>query len=298
MNKIKKIFDEQKKLISSKNHASITKILAKPKASINYIICFTPRSGSSWLGGLINSTNHLGNPKEWFSPVSMSARLQKLYPCQHIEDYLNCLIRDQKSKNGVFGFEVSFAQFQLVLELLDIPNFFENKLSYIYLYRRNLVAQAISLYRATDTDVFHSVQKDYQSKKDIHFSYNSSKIWHWLIRILEQEYEWPKFFKSRNITPLTISYEDLWAHPRFTVLRIINYLLKDPSIFKDKQRQLPTLGQHTKVSTKLNKKYIHRFYSEFPNEIDYCYQSRGILPKKEIKKHLQLQNPTLAMDIK
>jgi len=39
----------------------------KPQSKINYLICFTPRSGSSLLTEVLSSTGIMGYPEEYFN---------------------------------------------------------------------------------------------------------------------------------------------------------------------------------------------------------------------------------------
>ena len=77
---------------------------------------------------------------------------------------------------------------------------------YIYLTRRDLAAQAISLYKATETSVFHTnVQHSEEAISKLRsLQYDYEKIKEWYVHIDRQEKGWQAYFFNNRIVPLCV----------------------------------------------------------------------------------------------
>ncbi|MEY4194397.1 MAG: hypothetical protein RLZZ226_765, partial [Pseudomonadota bacterium] len=122
-----------------------------PKARSEYLIAFTPRSGSSWLTSLLVDTRLAGRPEEWLNPNHLPDIL-KAHPCRDLTSYVRRIRRIMLSrKRRTFGIECSWFQWKLYLDANQqrvLPFAFDH---HIYWTRRDLLGQAISLYKATET---------------------------------------------------------------------------------------------------------------------------------------------------
>src|ERR1700761_1294565 len=108
-----------------------------------YAICAEPRSGSSLLGQILGSTGLLGRPREYFNAPSFrdSADFPD-YP-EDAESQLRVITTRGATPNGVYGLKVFSHQFEEV-KSLGWPERLP-ALSFIYLERRDLLGQALSL---------------------------------------------------------------------------------------------------------------------------------------------------------
>ncbi|NES66071.1 MAG: hypothetical protein F6K24_12815 [Okeania sp. SIO2D1] len=290
-NKILQVLSDFQELALLDNSRNLIKSYQKLSLPINeYIICITPRSGSSWLTEILSKTKILGNPEEWFNPGNLPGIIQNRYPCLDVIEYFDCIKRTQCTENKVFGMELSFFQYQLVCEALEktkndsslsLLNLEKNKS--IYLYRLDLVAQAVSLYRAVETGMFHSAQKNASEKALIDFDYSEDKIWNWLIHILQQEFGWQQSFSKKGISPLCLTYEEIWSNPNLTKLRIINHVL-------GKSNQVDEISSynHTKIANSKSNEIVTKFYENNSEKIEFCLKNRGKVNATQIKKELSL----------
>lgn len=122
----------------------------------SYVIMFMARSGSSWLTSLLSGTGRLGHPEEYINPNFVRGVAQSLNS-REPEAFLRLLQRRRKTANGIFGIEV---------RAFDVQNFgpeiffatFGYETVFFNLWRENLILQAISLYRALSSDVWHSTE--------------------------------------------------------------------------------------------------------------------------------------------
>ncbi|MBB3211888.1 LPS sulfotransferase NodH [Herbaspirillum sp. Sphag1AN] len=158
-------------------------------------------------------------------------------------EYLDRLIESTSTENGVFGAKVhwnqtNFMQEKLVASLRgDIPSapseplefFLRTKLQsprYIWLRRKNKVAQAISYYRASRTGVWRSVKgrKDQSSSLDLSLPFNIAAIDYYVKLCSQMDFEWNHYFRSNRLPVLMIFYEDLVANYQLVVRGVLKFL--------------------------------------------------------------------------
>jgi len=115
------------------------------------IVCGS-RSGSTYLCKLINKTNRCGKPQEFFN-LSMIFSYKKSLGLETVcpdSEYINKLINRYSTNNNVFSIKIVG---------LDQWAYYEHsglKISHwVYLYREDSIAQAISRYVAVSTNGWH-----------------------------------------------------------------------------------------------------------------------------------------------
>jgi len=82
-----------------------------------------------------------------------------------------------------------------------------------YLRRRNILAQAISLYRSVESGLFHSYQESGAATPFVAPAYDQEKIAGWLAHIVECEAGFEALFAGCGSAPFALFYEDMLAHP-------------------------------------------------------------------------------------
>lgn len=169
-----------------------------------YVIIFTARSGSSWLTNLLSETKQLGFPEEYLNPNfvrSVAAAVNSTVP----EDFLAGLQRRRKTPNGVFGIEAR----ELDIEAFGAEYFFKafnESATFFNLWRRNIVAQAVSLFRAVETQQFHIKQGEMVAPPP---AYDSKGIGKWVIHLAMQENENFSMLMQRGRPFVNICYEEM-----------------------------------------------------------------------------------------
>ncbi len=206
-----------------KPYASYRKSLEEIRpASKNYLIFFTPRSGSSYLTGLLASTGCLGNPQEWFNPRWMGKVMHAL-GAPTLPDYIQALLRLRKTDNGVFGGECTISHMERLGRESDFLSLWPQNLVPILLYRRDILLQAISLYKATETGLFHICMggspPSAPPPEKVPVSYDAERIRRWLLHILHQEEKLLRFLNKNRLKPHVLHYEQLVAAPPDDVAR-------------------------------------------------------------------------------
>lgn len=206
------------------DEARYAKLRATADPALRYVIAVTPRSGSSHLCAVLKNTQQMGEPDEALSQHLIPQRL-RLVPARTPDEYLQHVLKQTQTQNGLSGLKASWFQFKIFSDLLEEPDTWDGY-TFIYLTRRNLAAQAVSLYCATETNVFHTnVEHDADAIRKLHeLPYNYAEILRWYKHIAAQEAGWQAYFSQHNICPLTLYYEDIEHDVASVSQRIARYL--------------------------------------------------------------------------
>lgn len=186
-------------------------------ASVYYAICSTPRSGGHFLGHLMYSTGAMGYPLEYFLAEHFSrwAALSGRPSAREVIDYIKSR---RTSANGCFGFKVHFPEFSRVFREFGFDSLFPG-CRFLLMEREDLLAQAISLVRATQTGQWISMHKPGGRTR-----YNFDDILRAMKYVLEQKVSWRRFFALTGRQYLNVSYESLVKGPSGVIEDIARYL--------------------------------------------------------------------------
>lgn len=220
---------------------------------INYAILSSHRSGSSLLCNLLSHTNVAGKPNEFFGEWDGS--MYKKYDMLDYEAYLNRIIAEFTTQNGVFGAKTmsndilnifkhleTFPEFSDYTYAEKVRIFFPN-IKFIYLTRRNKVEQAISWWKATQNHHYHTT--DFAKMPATPLEYNFNAISHLINEINMEECAHQEVLSLLESIPLTLVYEDYIQDMRGTVQKIMEFLeIEDAYTFRE-----PTLYQMADVVT-------------------------------------------------
>jgi LPS sulfotransferase NodH len=130
----------------------------KPMEKALLVLC-TPRCGSTLFSEALNSCGRLGICEEWFNYDYFNA-YTKLFGCTfNLTSYLEFVQRKSLRDTGVFCLKLHIGQliqmnkdYALGVESMDFDHI-------VYLNRRDKIAQAVSLCKATSSDQFRSYEK-------------------------------------------------------------------------------------------------------------------------------------------
>jgi LPS sulfotransferase NodH len=183
-----------------------------------YAIFIMPRSGSTWLTELAANTNRLGTPHEWFNEhwiytdkLSLGYRPPLVRGISDVNKYVESIVEEGA---GVAGIELSISQTMMVPDLLDEA--FDPKLfsATFYLRRRDVIAQAISSYRAGTSGRWHSYQSSPEQMRSFNsVQYDLDALVYTVKVLLETESKFLNIFHDCAISPISLFYEDLQADP-------------------------------------------------------------------------------------
>ena len=204
----------------------------RPQTS--YLICATHRTGSTLLCEALANTGLAGQPAEYFwsgyEPL-WSAR----WGSTTYAEYHAAALERTTTPNGVFGCKIIFAYFDDFLSKVRqlhgyadlstpvlLSTIFPN-LHYIWITRRDKVRQAVSLWKAVQSQIWE--QRTEQPTAPVQNPvFDFEAIDNWLQAILQHEAAWQHYFAEWGVTPFTVVYENFIKAYEATVLDILYYL--------------------------------------------------------------------------
>lgn len=200
----------------------------------SYLVCGTPRSGSSLLCEALKNTGIAGNPEEYFWQGD-EPFWSRRWRVSNYADYMTKAIEQGTTQNGVFGAKIMWGYFDdFVGKLKQIPVYqnvdlpallprvFPN-LHYVWITRRDKVRQAISFWKAIETNVWSwSSDESPVPAKEPAFNYEA-------IQSLEQEImaheaAWRQYFELCRVEPLVVVYEELVPAVEETARQVLQFL--------------------------------------------------------------------------
>lgn len=184
---------------------------------LNYVICATPRSGSTLLAKGLQSTNIAGLPHEYFNIDHQSDYLKR-WDFKELEDYIGLLQKHRVSSNGIFGFKIHYNQYVETFDKKNLSSYFNN-LNYIFITREDKIMQGISLEKAMQTQKWSS---EFIPIRKSRFNYKGIK--NRIDTINSQESNWLKYFRTYGIKPYIVRYEDLEQKYELTIKEVLEFL--------------------------------------------------------------------------
>jgi LPS sulfotransferase NodH len=202
----------------------------------SYFISTTPRTGSFLLAHALDSTRIAGRPQEYFDPNYQAVWLERLGISSDAE-FFGKILAEGTSPNGVFAAKVHWHQFEYLAgklravhddgPLLNLLGRTFPDLRYVFLTRRDKIRQAVSFYRAIETNIWWKVRAEAPASWDAlppAPPFNYEQIDHWVTRLADFESSWRRHFELAGVTPFEVAYEDLLGAYESTVLSILRYL--------------------------------------------------------------------------
>jgi LPS sulfotransferase NodH len=208
----------------------------------SYLVCATPRSGSTLLCEALSGTEVAGRPQEYFEALRHTGLPRRAHeyftgldrpwvtrlavkdettpdPPGDAE-WRDCFARvldEGTTPNGVFGAKMmwgylgDFAARARTLpgapagdQAALLAGVFPG-LRYVFVVREDKVRQAVSLWRAIQTQSWRAGA----GESDEGARYEPEAVRHLALQLAEHERRWREFFSSARIEPLELSYEAL-----------------------------------------------------------------------------------------
>ena len=211
-----------------------------------YIICGTPRTGSTLLCDLLTSTKRTGAPHsfyrrqnilEWAEEWNLPAP-GKMSDLDFKLAYLNAAIATGRGGTEIFGLRLMRENLDELSAILDQihPGLASDKARfekafgrtlYLHLSREDKLAQAISLVKAEQTGLWHVAPDGTEIERvgsPQEAVYDFHRIKRELAELEAYEDAWNIWFAAQGITPLRIGYERLSSDPAATLVSICEAL--------------------------------------------------------------------------
>jgi len=209
--------------------------------NLTYWLCTTPRSGSSALGDALAHTGVAGRPTEYFNRrfwPELFGRFGIDTGDRAVPDYLETLVRETATPNGVFGVKVMLDS--------DMEPFFEGlrrtnralsdaelvrtvfpDLRFVYLTRRNKVRQAVSFRRAQQTGVWERYSGEAATTSP-QLEFDFAALERSVHDLTLREARWQDLFDALGVSPYTVVYEDYVRAPEAAAREILDFLGLEP----------------------------------------------------------------------
>jgi LPS sulfotransferase NodH len=169
-------------------------------------------------------------------------------------DYIATLLTRRTSRNGVFGMKEHFHHFETFIK--EYPALLEvlSPITYIYINRRDKVAQAVSMAKALQTDWWTSRMEEGPSPP---LRYDWDLIANCMKEVELQDTGWLRWFEAHGVTPHQLTYENLRADAAGVVQNIVKLLG-----VQDDERDEVSVPPPERQSDETNKEWIERFERE------------------------------------
>jgi trehalose 2-sulfotransferase len=225
---------------------------ALPALHASYFVCFTNRCGSNLVAQALASDGQLSQAGEnlnFTTVINHSKRLgHKSY-----EAYFSWLMGATKGRRSVFGCKASVSQLMylyncgLLQRMNPTPQF-------IHVVRRDLIAQAVSLYIANKTNQWTS---DQPKAEGVEIDYRPNQLIQIMRSIALQNSLFEGFFQLLGVTPHVVVYEEFVDSPGEAIAAIGTKLqLPGLELVQEKVR-------YSKQADDRNQKLVNRLTKDF-----------------------------------
>ncbi len=212
-------------------------------APLRYWICSTQRSGSTLLCDLLTQSGSHGQPEEFLDIRKQEFRALYAAAGGSRAQYLAWLLAERSSPNGAFGLKLHWNQGVSFVRgarsnamaharmgsglraVRSLAHDFDD-LRYVWVKRRDTIGQAVSLYRARNTNQWVRPDGDPTARRpDPEFDADEiARALRWLTRV---DTGWDRYFRRVGTPPFVVHYEDL-AADQATVLAALGEHLGVP----------------------------------------------------------------------
>jgi len=243
-----------------------------------YVICTSPRSGSTLLCQLLQESGIAGIPESYFHEPSLEKWLGN-YELQNVEfktrhDALkavfNSAYKHGKGACDIFGLRLQRHSFGFFMKQLSslYPSLSSDKLRieaafgntlFIHLSRENKLDQAISYVKAKQSGLWHMASDGTELERlspPKTLVYDPAAISAQLALSEQMETEWEAWFAKEQISPLRVTYNELSVAPYATLTRILQTLGLECEPRKEGKPPVAKLADET------NHIWAERFQSE------------------------------------
>ena len=227
-------------------------------SNVSYLVCATPRSGSTLLCELLRETGVAGSPlehfetlrhsglprqpREYFGGVQDRAVLDLLpglrEPTPEEPDpqsWWDGIVEAGSTPNGVWGGKIMWghtADFVARAAPLtgrdDLKGTLDALLGdvrFVHVTRPDTVAQAVSLWKAVQTEEWRDAGGESAQPE-----YSFAGLDHLRRQLEHQDAAWREWFAEEGVEPLQIDYDELEADPRGTARSVLELIGVDGDV--------------------------------------------------------------------
>jgi len=199
-------------------------------ASASVFVCGTQRSGSWFLSGLLHATGVAGRPHQWFGEETERAN-RAAWRSDGFEGYVADVLGAGTTPNGVFACKLMRPELDRLLEQLPAAAGDAEALArvfpeprFVWLRRRDVLAQAVSWSKAIQTGRFH--HWDAARAEPV---FDRTQIEGLASELRVADDRWRRWFADASVTPLEVEYEELASAPDPLLRKVLAFLGLDLS---------------------------------------------------------------------
>ncbi|MEH1013995.1 Stf0 family sulfotransferase [Micromonospora sp. CPCC 206060] len=240
----------------------------------SYFVCGTPRTGSSLLLGLLESTGIAGRPQAYFRAPDEQLWVERWGIARtdsggfDYADYLRAALAAGRGDNGVFGAKLMWGTLGEVVDKLGVvhPDLAGDDVAllhrafgrarFIFVRRDDVVAQAVSWLRAEQTGTWYlggNGEISGGSGTGRPPTFDAEAVHHFVEVIHEHNAAWESWFSSVGVQPHVLRYEELDGNMEAAVVGILAFLgLALPA-------GRVVTPQHRRQADDLNHRWIERY---------------------------------------
>jgi LPS sulfotransferase NodH len=235
---------------------------------ISYLVCATQRSGSTLLCELLRATDVAGVPDEYFETLRSTGLPRQ--PRQYFEDesvqdiaerlpptmpgnpeqpgefepWFRYVLQRGSTLNGVFGAKMMWNYLdEFKLRMAELPgldglSFNERldavfpRLKIIFMRRRDKVAQAVSLWKANQTQQWRTESESdsevIETEEVLGAEYDYRAIEYLLNELHLWDARWEEWFHATGREPIRVFYDEFTVSRAATIGRVLDALGIDP----------------------------------------------------------------------
>lgn len=236
----------------------------------SYLICATPRTGSTLLCGLLTSSGVAGRPASYFNRRGLHRyaedwRIAAPGDGRIDQAYVRAALAAGTTPNGVFGGRIMAETLpELIADLavadpgaeteVELLHKHFGRLEFVHLRRHDVVGQAVSWAKALQSHFWHPGEEVEPGGREPR--YDAHLIGQLVDTIENFEAGWTRWFAGHDITPCEVSYEELAADPLSTAHTVLDHL----GLHVPPDRQL-VVG-HRRQADRVNADWAARFTAE------------------------------------
>lgn len=221
-----------------------------------FLILFVARTGSSHLAELLTSTG-VGDVREWLNPAFREGQA-KYFRTTNLPDYFAAI--RSACPNGVFGQKMTIWFYEEFSREVRLEDHFNFAVPSVFLFRENIVEQAVSLCLAAGRNVFHNTGTLPAQLPDV--AYNAADIRQCIESFANEELRLRAFVEQHGTIARYLSYEQMIAaDPRRVVAAVGKLIGYEPDLSKVK-------SAHRKLGDDANGAYAQRFVEEHRDYVE------------------------------
>lgn len=244
----------------------------------SYVLCTSPRSGSTLLCKMLAETGVAGHPESYFHKPDLenwasdlgAPRPARMSELEYLRLLIDTAIEQGTANKGLFGLRLQRHSFDFFFRQLRIlrpdeptdKDRFEavfGRTLFVHLTRPDKLSQAVSFVKAQQSGLWHRAADGSELERlspPADPVYDFAALKDCRDQFIQFDRDWNDWFAEQAIEPLRLSYDDLCAGPQTELKRVLTALDLPPSAAD------PVQPSVAKLADSINADWIKRFQDQ------------------------------------